>query len=293
MDQKFSLTKQRSNILNKVFHKFGSEFDFNIKVGAELEFYLRSQRIIVNFQNYNNFITKLSNILKNDELVSEISAEAGKFQIEVKFNYISEINLLAKKIDYIRQFIVEFAQKEGFLADFSAVVQENDCFNALQFSYSFHDKNQKIINNKELLQKSIAGILNLSNEIIFLSIAKSEDLLRYNIQLNKELFKKGKFIAPINISSGFDNRTCLIRYFKDNKRIEFRLPCANCDIYLSLSSLIFAIYYGIKNNLKFDNNCDIYGNSFDQQYQLIELEKDYQKVTDNFLKSKLMQFILN
>ena len=92
---------------------------------------------------------------------------------------------------------------------------------------------------------------------------------RFDLKRNKELFKKGKYTAPVNLSWGYDNRTCAIRIIgkNQNRRLEFRIPDSNCDIKKATTKFLEMVYKGINSNTK--PTPPIYGNAFDNQYNHI------------------------
>ena len=121
----------------------------------------------------------------------------------------------------------------------------------------------------------IAALLEKTHEMLIFLAPNKEDHLRFCPKINQNLFKKGKFTAPINLSFGFNNRTCAIRIMpsnedKNNKRLEYRVAAADADIFLSMAVILDAISYGLKNDLNLEKSGfkQVFGNAFDEQYEL-------------------------
>jgi glutamine synthetase len=129
---------------------------------------------------------------------------------------------------------------------------------------------------------------------------KLQDYYRFDLELNKKLFYSKKYTAPVNLSFGFDNRSCAIRICKstnssNSKRLEYRIASANADIYLSLSAILIALAYGLRT--KKSNYPMIYGNAFDEIYKLesllqnIDESQNYFHKKDNFIVKKMLEFL--
>lgn len=284
---------EKGLLLKKILKDFLKRNPFFVEFGVELEFYaLKTDRSNFSELEFEEILKKIANYFKNDEIIYCAEREAGNGQIELKFSHECEIYDLAEKIIKTRNDLLKFADENNFIVDFSALPFENDCANALQVNISALDKD----NSFKLKESVIASLLKFAEDFLFICVKEKGDLLRYDREINKNIFKLGKFTAPINSSCGVDNRSTMVRYFpdgdkKNKNRIEFRLPCADCDVFLLFSCLIFVVDYAIKNNLKIDENVKIFGNAFDQKYDLNSFDSDYEKIKDRFLKSEINQWL--
>ena len=236
--------KQQNPKILKEILGFFNERNLQIHVGIESEFYANDQ-IIEELKQFN------------------IKKEQGENQFEIIF---FTKNNLKKLIDQFGEF-----KKTALLkgANFDGVFNQDDCFSALQINITIVDKhfNNIFDSNQNILHNAIAGILELSKELMPIYCPIYQDKKRFDLNLNRQLFRRGKYVAPTILNWGFDNRTCAIRVVKrDNKKtLEFRLPCANCDLESTLYACLFSLIFGIKNNLNPPE--PTYGNSFDEQYQ--------------------------
>lgn len=254
-----------------------------IKIGCELEFFLFGDHDEI-------FIDTLRDVLIGKfNIVYDLKKEQGDGQYEINIRESDDLSHLALTISRIRDFIIQYCKNHNLKADFQAKPIKDDCGSAMQFNISIHEgeKNLFFDLDNSNYKNVIGGLLNFSNEILFLSCEKEEEFLRFNLENNISLFKNKKYVAPTNYSYGIDNRTCLIRCLKN--RLEYRLASASCDAFLILSALVYYIDLSLKEDIFFDKK-RIYGNSFDDIYDTKILES-YQAAKDTFLNGKLYQYL--
>lgn len=287
------------------------------QIGVELEFYLLNQNSQCP-ELVADYIFSLSQILSEDPKIYKIEKEQGASQIEIKIAPHSDLIALAKKIEKAKEVAKNLAQKNGNIACFEAQPFLDDCGSALQFNFSLHDidgsnlfakKNeqqnagnfveQNIFSRKFMLN-SIAGMLNSIEWAMVFYAPQAQDYVRFNKEINRALHKKGKFTAPVNISFGDDNRTAAIRVprienslhnFSSEKlkegdyRIEFRVPSANADPFLAMTSLLIAIAHSISNQDLPQDSQKVFGNAFEEKYSLKEFARNLQIAEENFFNS--------
>lgn len=251
--------------------------NYFLKIGCELEFYSPNLSLIQ------------SQILLNDIFLQnfKIKKEQGDDQFELVFKHSLDILALSKQIIFVKNYLKNWAENQGTIITFAGKPFINDCASALQFNISIHEDNGLNLfeKNDDLMFKICNSLLDLSEQMLYLLNKNDVDFLRYNQKLNLDLFKKGKYIAPVNLSLGYDNRSCTIRLANshDNiltKRLEFRLASASADIYLAFSAVLLAINNGL--NYKKNNFDIIFGNSFDEQYNCKKIIDDYDLAKKNF-----------
>ncbi len=295
MLQNFYQNKQ--SILKKSSELF---LDSNLtpKIGIELEFFLLDKNFqkILDEDFVKNLIAELKiKILEKFSLIYEVEKERGASQIEVKTHFISDLEKLAQNIVEVKKFISDFANKKELIASFAAQPFTDDCGNALQFNLSLHDKNDKniFLDDEIILNKIIFSLLENTDFMMVFLAPKTEDYLRFSSEINLNLFKKGKFIAPTNLSFGNDNRTCAIRIKKP--RLEYRIAAADADIFLTLAAIILVIEEAIKFGNKKEFS-PVFGNAFDEKYlngnfckSLIAAEEIFFS-KENFIRAKMKNF---
>jgi glutamine synthetase len=207
------------------------DYDFQIKIGIEIEFYTKNPP---------------SNSVK----------EMGNNQHEIQTKTFTDLQLLVEHFNEIRK--IE--------ADFTALPDENDCSSALQINLSLEKNGMNLFareneNETQLLLNCLAGLLKNINNNLLLYIKDENSLKRFNLERNRKIHSLNKYPAPTFISWGINNRSAAIRIptpkdlknYKENdkkeRRIEFRIPSADADIYLVMIGILSSIIEGIDNNL--------------------------------------------
>ena len=287
--------QNKKNILSKSLDLFTNSSFLIPKIGIELEFFLFNA-------NLDQFIADFKDkVFPHCSLFYEIEKERGVNQIEIKTVCTSDLHRLGEEIELCKNLIEKMANQGGFTIDFSAQPNLQDCGSAMQFNLSLYDDkgNNLFFTNEQLMFEVIQSILTSLDEMMIILAPNEKDYLRFDEKLNIALHKMGKYPAPINKSFGFNNRTTAIRIPRfdraDEKRIEFRVAAANADYFLSLSAIILAIKENF--NKKINNFLPIYGNAFEESYNLVRFCNNYQLAQNiffsdnNFITKKFTQFL--
>lgn len=245
-------------------------------IGCELEFYLfqGTNAIAATPSQTQNFIKLLNESILNDQNLSLlIEKEQGASQIEIKTSFTQDLTSLCQKINLIRIKTQKLALSLNLNASFESLPLANDCPNSLQFNITLHDKiGRNILDNDNIIHKFCQNLLDITPNLLKYLAPTPQDLKRFNLQTNINLFKSGKYTAPVNLSYGPNNRSCAIRIapgnFNKEKRIEYRLASASSDPFIIISNLLqqSANFYSqkiIENDPRF-----IYGNAFDKKYKM-------------------------
>jgi glutamine synthetase len=240
-------------------------------IGLEWEFYLLDQKNPLLEDKLQFFFQNiLQSSIKNNVDILEIEKEQGQGQIEIKTKPYFDIVKLCQDFLIIKEIIRKISYQMNLESDFSAQKYLNDCGSSLQINLNFINKNNQNLftgssdNESKFLLFIISGILNNIPNYINDYIFSKDDLVRFDQDLNINLHKKGKYTAPVNISWGYDNRSCAIRIVNGkspkNRRLEFRLPSSNAYLNKIIISLLKSSLDGIKSQslpIK-----ETYGNAF-------------------------------
>lgn len=286
-----TIYSQKLNLLKSVLADF-KMLDLQPKIGVELEFYIDNQGLENDEQLVQKFISQLKLEFQKENIdILDIEPEQGDGQIEVKTLPYSDLELLCQDILKIKTISSELALTINCKANFLSQPYKNDCGSSLQINFSLVDKTNNFLfaKNKEsesvYLLNSITNLLKFTKNIMIIFAPTVLDYLRFDLELNKNLHKNKKYTAPVNISWGYENRTALIRIptVKDSaqRRLEFRLAASDADIYLVITFFLMIILDAINNNV--EPMPPIYGNAFDDKYQLEILPKDYQAAQNCFV----------
>ena len=299
------LSKNRQLILKKSQEFFINSSSLIPKIGCELEFFLfsKNSEIPLNQDLVENFIFEISEKLKEKfSLFLVIKKEHGSSQVEIETDFTADLLKLCDEVNGMKFFVKNFAENKNFTASFKAQPFVDDCGSALQFNISLHGNNDENIYfiDEEIVKNSASGLLSATDFMMIFLTPNQEDYLRFDFDLNRNLFKAGKFSAPVNLSFGNDNRTCAIRIpskknNQNQRRLEYRIASAKADPELSISSILLAISSGIKNKeSKFEQ---IFGNAFDEKYSLKFFSKNLSDAeksflsADNFIKKKFEEWL--
>ena len=294
------INKNKKNILNNLIFIFNSSYDFKLKIGLELEFYL------LNNVNKINIIKELKKVLP---FVENIEEEQGKNQFEIKTKPYIDIELLINDYLKIIEILKTFSKSNNLELLLEPLPFEGDCGSSLQINISIIDinnnnlfarvKNQNNFTESKLMLNSIAGLLdNINNNLLFY-INDESSLLRFDLEKNKIIQNNNKYPAPTFISWGINNRTASIRiptpriidfntYMQDdnkNRRIEYRIPPSNADIYLTLIGVISAIIEGIDDGLM-PNVDKTSFNIIEKNDNLTKIENNFDIINDIFKVNK-------
>lgn len=278
-------TKQE--ILKKTQSFFLNSSSLILKIGCELEFFLLDENGAA-LENQGLMLDLMSQIkvelVKNFSLIYQVEKEQGKSQVEIKTVFTADLPRLCEEIVAAKELVRNFAREKNLIASFAAQPFIDDCGSALQFNISLHQGDENIFDSDEILRKTAAALLEKTNEMMVFLAPKEEDYLRFSFEINRNLFRQGKFTAPVNLSFGADNRTCAIRVVKgeSGKRLEYRIAAANADLYLAIAAISLVILSGINGG---EVNIDqLHGNAFDEQYQIKSFCKTLDESQECFLK---------
>jgi glutamine synthetase len=283
-----SLYKNRREILKKAQDYFLNSSSLILKIGCELEFFLlqKNGQVLEDQGLLADLILELKEQLtKNFPLIYQVEKEQGASQIEIKTSFTPDLTRLCEEIGGAKNLIKNFAEAKNLTASFASQPFGDDCGSALQFNISLHQGEENIFeSDAEILKNVAAGLLKKTNEMMIFLAPKEEDYVRFSFATNRNLFKQGKFTAPVNLSFGYDNRTCAIRIPKSKigKRLEYRIAASDADPFLAISAISLAIIFGI-NDKKSDFK-QIHGNAFDEQYQLKNFCKNLDEAREFFLR---------
>jgi glutamine synthetase len=260
------LVDQVKVLLDFIKSKFGAD----VKIGAELEFYLRADS------------TKTINEIL-DQIPSagcRLEKEKGWNQYEFVFSHEEPVLALLERINQTKSFIRTISRQKDCNAIFDAKPYPDDYGSSLHLHISLHDKFGLNMfateaTAKTVLGRAIAGILDISEESIYLMCKSPEEYLRFS----------PKFLSPTNVSWGANNRTTLIRIptsSLDAKRIEFRLPSSVTEPAMAVYVALIGVIHGLSKELNLPPQ--IYGNAFDAIYELPPLPQSLQEAKNIFEK---------
>ena len=242
----------------KIILKNAKLLGFDVKIGAEIEFYLfKKQNGLANYsmrdnKNYlsccslriHKFIKDVTYELEKSGITLEtIHHEVSNNQYEINFCFGDPIEV-ADKVMLIKQKLKWLSEKNGNYVSFMPKPFSNSAGSGMHINISIFKDNKNIFDDNGKLsaigQYFANGVMNHIKAITAFSCP--------TINSYKRLCAKAECPNKIFISS--NDRTALIRLpdAKGNaKRIEVRSPDVSANPYLTFASLIAAGINGIKN----------------------------------------------
>lgn len=224
-----------NDMLQDICCKLKQEFDLIPYIGTEIEFYL-----------LNDNISGAPFVIKG---------EKGLHQYEIDLPPLSNATLAADAIIKAKIELqkwhpdINFAPKP-FADDYGSAMHFH--INLLRGDTNYYDDQKKLEDGAQTLCHYLKQT--------FLVFAPSEDhYARF----------EGKMMAPTKVAYGGNNRSVAIR-IPDAKpsRLEHRVASPMTDPHLAIFTILKSLYLGLKNPSNLRNYTKIYGNAFDDQYDL-------------------------
>jgi glutamine synthetase len=263
-----------TKLVEKYSHELFLLIGAKPSIGVELEFYLSPSSL-----PHHPLLDALA------KKCLRVEKEKGENQYECVLAHSQDLLGLIAQITDLKYGIVEQAKQYGMQAIFAAKPYAHDYGSALHMHLSLHNQaNDNLfsignIDDNELMQSAIAGILDLSSENMHLLCPNEEDYLRF----------VGQFMAPTQICWGGNNRSTLIRIpdsLPQNRRIEYRAAPANADPQILMALMLIGAYHGMRNKLQAPAR--IWGNAFDPQYNLPSLPMSAQQAQEVYQERRVL-----
>ena len=235
------------------------EMGFEIKVGAELEFYLvdpvtklpRQEGIQVYSINRQSEMEHILGPIRDDLTdmgipIEQSNPEYAPGQAEVNVRY-SEALDSADKVVLFRTLVKEIAQKQGYLATFMAKPFIDQSGSGFHTHYSFwKDGKNAFADNGKMNELGMSFLAGLQKRIGSMSIISS---MTPNAYRRRQPYT----FCPMNASWGHDNRTVALRIIDGADkavRVEKRDASADCNPYYLMACDIAAGLDGIEQGMK-------------------------------------------
>ncbi|MCC8369111.1 MAG: glutamine synthetase [Rickettsia endosymbiont of Oxypoda opaca] len=245
---------QKNNQLEKIITKFQKYYNLIPVIGVEIEFYLSPNVDI------SKFATLTSKYLARQK-ISKVKKEKGNNQYEIDLLPSTDLINYINEISNVKLALENIAKKLGGNINFSPKPFLNDYGNSMHFHINFISEDNVRGDFTEVVAKCLCHYM-LDTFLIFMP--NEEDYLRID----------KNFMAPTNISFGGNNRTVALR-IPDSypKRLEHRLASPTTDSYIAIFTILKSILLGFQYPENINDITKIYGNAFDEQYNLISLPK--------------------
>jgi glutamine synthetase len=237
------------NVLNRL-----DSLGFDVKVGAEIEFYLldankeplfsgKETYSIGKAGQYSDILDQFQRNLEAFEIpIEAIHTEYGPGQIELILEFSDALKSADNTI-IARNSIKEIARKNGLYATFMAQPWENRSGSGFHLHQSLWTKDGKnaFAEDNITLQQYAAGLLSGTREFMALVCP--------TVNSYKRLADMS--FAPTRVGIGYDNRTVSARIVGSgaSARIEQRTGAADANAYFLIAASVASGLYGLENHL--------------------------------------------
>ncbi|MGC6518303.1 MAG: glutamine synthetase family protein [Candidatus Puniceispirillaceae bacterium] len=220
--------------------------------------------------DYDALFTAINQLCESQGIeIDTITSELGRGQYEITFAPKDDMVTLADDILIFKYLVKGLAKSYGIRASFMAKPIAGEAGNGLHVHASMlHQHRQNLFHDEEedgplLLQQAVAGILQVMKE--------SSLVLAPHMNSYRRLVPSSH--APTKICWGKDNRSASVRIPASSpkmRRLEYRSAGADCQPYLLLSVLSYAIAIGIEAALTPPE--PVVGNAYDHDYDSLPVE---------------------
>lgn len=245
------------SLLRTLHREFTERTGLEMRTGCEPEMTWRGEGLEGRFRPGSSPAYHLEHLERNRPIVKKVIAYAqamgldmiegdyeDEFQVELNYNY-DHADLTADRLVTYRQICKQVARELGIEASFmpkpATGMMGNGCHH--NFSLWRDDVNVLVdpgvtaLHLSETGRHALGGLLTHSAGAMLVNGSTVNSYKRY--------WDSGQF-APSKINWGLDNKTCTVR-LSANGRLEYKLPDAAVNPYLSHAVMIAACEDGLKN----------------------------------------------
>lgn len=244
-------------ILKRVHREFSERTGLEMRTGCEPEMTWKGEGLEGRFRPQSSPAYHIEHLERNRPIVKKVIAYAqalgldmiegdyeDEFQIELNFMY-DHADLTADRLITYRQVCKQVARELGIEASFMPKPATGMMGNGCHHNFSFwrdgvnvlEEPGVKELHLSEEGRHALGGLLTHSAGAMLINGSTVNSYKRY--------WDSGQF-APSKINWGMDNKTCTVR-LSANGRLEYKLPDAAVNPYLSHAAMIAACEDGLKN----------------------------------------------
>jgi glutamine synthetase len=244
-------------ILKRVHREFSERTGLEMRTGCEPEMTWKGEGLEGRFRPQSSPAYHIEHLERNRPIVKKVIAYAqalgldmiegdyeDEFQIELNFMY-DHADLTADRLITYRQVCKQVARELGIEASFMPKPATGMMGNGCHHNFSFwrdgvnvlEEPGVKELHLSEQGRHALGGLLTHSAGAMLVNGSTVNSYKRY--------WDSGQF-APSKINWGMDNKTCTVR-LSANGRLEYKLPDAAVNPYLSHAAMIAACEDGLKN----------------------------------------------
>jgi glutamine synthetase len=246
-------------LLRQVHREFTERTGLELRTGCEPEMTWRGDGLEASCRPDSSPAYHIEHLERNREVVTRVidygralgldMIEADyedEFQIECNFMF-DRADLTADRLITYRQICKQVARELGIEASFMPKPAIGMMANACHHNISFWREGVNILEDPDVAELHLTGT---GKHALGGLLAHSAGAMLINgptVNSYKRFWDVGQF-APSRINWGMDNRTCTVR-LSANGRLEYKLPDAAVNPYLSHIVLLAACEDGLRNEI--------------------------------------------
>jgi glutamine synthetase len=246
-------------VLKRVHQEFTERTGLRMRTGCEPEMTWKGEGLEGRFRPGSSPAYHIEHLERNRPIVKKVIAYAqalgldmiegdyeDEFQVELNFMY-DVADLTADRLVTYRQVCKQVARELGIEASFMPKPATGMMGNGCHHNFSLWrddvnvlaDPGVSALHLSDLGKHALGGLLTHTAGAMLVNASTVNSYKRY--------WDAGQF-APSRINWGLDNKTCTVR-LSANGRLEYKLPDAAVNPYLSHAVMIAACEDGLKNQV--------------------------------------------
>lgn len=242
--KKLAYKARADDLLTNVCNKLKQDFGLTTCIGIEIEFYLQ-----------------------NDDISGSpitIKKEKGLYQYELDLPPLGDPSLAVIAVESAKKTLAKWRPEINFHPKPFAT----DYGSAMHFHINLVSGAANYYDDMERLEAGARALCYYLRQTFLVFAPDETHYARFD----------GKMMAPSRVAYGGNNRSVTIR-IPDAKpyRLEHRVASPMTDPYLALFTIIKSLYLGLKNPEVIGNYAKIYGNAYDDQYDLEKLPRNLEE----------------
>jgi glutamine synthetase len=258
-------------VLKRVHREFTERTGLEMRTGCEPEMTWKGEGLEGRFRPDSSPAYHIEHLERNRPIVKKVVAYAqalgldmiegdyeDEFQVELNFMY-DHADLTADRLITYRQLCKQVARELGIEASFMPKPATGMMGNGCHHNFSFWRDGVNVLEDPGVTQLHLSEVGRHALGGLLTHTAGAMLINGSTVNSYKRYWDAGQF-APSKINWGLDNKTCTVR-LSANGRLEYKLPDAAVNPYLSHAVMIVACEDGLKNAI--DPGEPTQGSSYD------------------------------
>jgi glutamine synthetase len=246
-------------LLRRVHREFTERTGLEMRTGCEPEMTWKGEGLEGRFRPDSSPAYHIEHLERNRPIVKKVIAYAqalgldmiegdyeDEFQVELNFMY-DHADLTADRLITYRQVCKQVARELGIEASFMPKPATGMMGNGCHHNFSLWRDGVNVLEDPGVTELHLSQVGRDALGGLLIHSAGAMLVNGSTVNSYKRYWDSGQF-APSKINWGMDNKTCTVR-LSANGRLEYKLPDAAVNPYLSHAVMIAACEDGLKNSI--------------------------------------------